>query len=163
MVPEKWRRKLSGLLTVYGILNFVSIGLVVNHEIATLFEPLKNGLGLKPFVAENSWSLIPGLSEPGMPTYPQILAGQLTLSQPGGADYAHYITTGTTGFADLHEALMLIALNHLLWIMFPLFLFKLHKHFKGNKSNFEEFYGCRLYVAWRASLMVSEKSFYKCP
>ena len=153
MVPEKWSRKLSGLLTVYGIVSFASIGLVVNHEIATLFEPLKNGLGLKPFISENSWSLIPGLTEPGMPLYPQILEDQLTLSQPGGADY---ITTGTTGIADLHEALMLIALNHLLWIMFPLFLFKLHKHFKGNKGNFEEFYGCRLYVAWRASLMVSE-------
>ena len=93
----------------------------------------------------------------------QVLAATLTLSQPGGADYAHYITTGTTGSADLHTALMLIVLNHWLWIMFPLFLFKLHKHFKGNKGNFEEFYGCRLYVAWRASLMVSEKSLYKCP
>ena len=26
---------------------------------------------------------------------PQILADQLILSQPGGADYAHHITTGT--------------------------------------------------------------------
>jgi hypothetical protein len=26
---------------------------------------------------------------------------QLTLSQPGGADYAHHITTGTPGFSDL--------------------------------------------------------------
>ena len=107
-MPDKWSRKLSGLLTVYGILNFVSIGLVVNHEIATIFEPLKNGLGLKSFISENSWSLIPVLSKPGMQSlYPQILAGQLTLSQPGGADYAHYITTGTPGFSDLSTALCL--------------------------------------------------------
>ena len=36
---------------------------------------------------------------------PQILSDQLTLSQPGGADYARYITTGTLGFSDLPTAL----------------------------------------------------------
>ena len=36
---------------------------------------------------------------------PQILADQLTLSQPGGTDYAHLITTGTPGFSDLPTAL----------------------------------------------------------
>ena len=30
----------------------------------------------------------------------------LTLSQPGGTDYAHLITTGTPGFSDLPMALM---------------------------------------------------------
>ena len=30
---------------------------------------------------------------------------QLTLSQPGGADYANHITTGTIGFSDLPTAL----------------------------------------------------------
>ena len=30
----------------------------------------------------------------GVPWYPQILADQLTLSQPGVTDYAHLITTG---------------------------------------------------------------------
>ena len=30
-----------------------------------------------------------------------ILADQLTLSQPGGADYAQHIITGTPGFPDL--------------------------------------------------------------
>ena len=30
---------------------------------------------------------------------------QLTLSQPGGEDYAHPITTGTPGFSDLPTAL----------------------------------------------------------
>ena len=35
----------------------------------------------------------------------QILADQLTLSQPGGTDYAHLITTGTPGFSDLPTAL----------------------------------------------------------
>ena len=28
-----------------------------------------------------------------MPWHPQVLADQLTLYQPGGADYAHHITT----------------------------------------------------------------------
>ena len=37
--------------------------------------------------------------------HPQILADQLTLSQPGGANYAHYITTGTPGFSGLPTAL----------------------------------------------------------
>ena len=37
--------------------------------------------------------------------HPQILADQLTLSQPGGTDYAHLITTGTPRFSDLPTAL----------------------------------------------------------
>ena len=36
---------------------------------------------------------------------PQVLTDQLTLSQPGGADYAHHINTGTHGFSDLPTAL----------------------------------------------------------
>ena len=36
---------------------------------------------------------------------PQILSDQLTLSQPGGKDYAHYISTGTPGFSDPLTAL----------------------------------------------------------
>ena len=39
--------------------------------------------------------------------HPQILADQLTLSQPGGADYTHRITTGSPGFSDLSTALVL--------------------------------------------------------
>ena len=35
------------------------------------------------------------LGVPGVPWHPQILADHLTLYQPGGADYAHQITTGT--------------------------------------------------------------------
>ena len=35
----------------------------------------------------------------------QILADQLTPSQPGGTDYAHKITTGTPGFSDFPTAL----------------------------------------------------------
>ena len=42
---------------------------------------------------------------PGVPWHPQILADQLTLSQIGGADYAHHIITGTPGFSDLPTAL----------------------------------------------------------
>ena len=33
------------------------------------------------------------------------MADQLTLSQPGGKDYAHLIITGTPGFSDLPTAL----------------------------------------------------------
>ena len=36
-----------------------------------------------------------------------ILADQLTLSQPKGADYAHQITTGTLVLSDLPMALAL--------------------------------------------------------
>ena len=35
------------------------------------------------------------------------MADQLTLSQPGGTDYAHLITTGRPGFSDLLTALSL--------------------------------------------------------
>ena len=45
------------------------------------------------------------LVRPVVPGVPQILADQLTLSQPVGADYAHHITTGTPGFADLPTSL----------------------------------------------------------
>ena len=43
----------------------------------------------------------------GVQWHPQILADQLTLSQPGGTDYAHLITTGTPRFSDLPMALLL--------------------------------------------------------
>ena len=46
-----------------------------------------------------------GVSSLGVPWHPQILADQLTLSQPGGAGYAHHITTGIPGFLDLPTAL----------------------------------------------------------
>ena len=36
-------------------------------------------------------------------------ADQLTLSQPGGADYAQHINTGTPGFSDLPTALICTA------------------------------------------------------
>ena len=50
-------------------------------------------------------AVVSSLGVPGMPWYPQILADQLTLSQPVGADYAHHISTGTFGFSDLPTAL----------------------------------------------------------
>ena len=34
------------------------------------------------------------------------MADQFTLSQPGEADYAHHINTGTPGFSDLPTALV---------------------------------------------------------
>ena len=45
------------------------------------------------------------LGVPGVPWHTQILADQLTLSQPGETNYAHLITTGTSGFSDLPTAL----------------------------------------------------------
>ena len=53
------------------------------------------------FITIPDTQIHPGLQEPGVPQHPQILADQLTLSQPEGADYAHQITTGTPGFSDL--------------------------------------------------------------
>ena len=50
-------------------------------------------------VSLHSWLLWPTV------WHPQILADQLTLSQPGGADYAHLIYTGIPGFSDLPTAL----------------------------------------------------------
>ena len=40
-----------------------------------------------------------------IPWHHQILADQLTISQPEGTDYAYQITTGTPGFSDLPTAL----------------------------------------------------------
>ena len=48
---------------------------------------------------------VSSLGVPGVPWHPQILADQLILSQLGGTDYAHLITTGTPGFSDLPTAL----------------------------------------------------------
>ena len=45
------------------------------------------------------------LGVPGVPWHSQILADKLTLSQPGGTNYAHLITTATPGFSDLPTAL----------------------------------------------------------
>ena len=47
--------------------------------------------------------------------HPKILADQLTLSQSGGTDYAHLITTGTPGFSNppmaLYEACQMSILH----------------------------------------------------
>ena len=48
------------------------------------------------------------------------MADQLTLSQPGGTDYAHLITTGTPGFSDLPTALLSRFVLHLLVLNFVL-------------------------------------------
>ena len=44
-----------------------------------------------------------------MPWHPQVLADQLTLSQPGGAGYAHQINTGTPGYSEFPTALQILA------------------------------------------------------
>ena len=46
------------------------------------------------------------LGVPGVPWHTQILADQLTLLQPGGADYAQHITTLPAEFLDLPTALL---------------------------------------------------------
>ena len=43
---------------------------------------------------------------------PQFLAEQLTLSQPGGVDYARHSTTSLPGFSDLVTALRGVILWH---------------------------------------------------
>ena len=43
------------------------------------------------------------LGVPGVPWHTQILADQLNLSQPGGTDYAHHISTGTPWFFRLSD------------------------------------------------------------
>ena len=50
---------------------------------------------------------VSSLGVPAVPWHTQILADQLTLSQSGGVDYAHQITSGTPGFSDLPTALQL--------------------------------------------------------
>ena len=49
-------------------------------------------------------SVVPGSAGGGMA--PQILTNQLTLSEPGGTNYAHHINTWTPGFSDLPTALI---------------------------------------------------------
>ena len=61
--------------------------------------------GQPRFRAVASWGL-------GGSTPLPFLSEQLTLSQPGGADYAHHINTGTPGFSDLPTALTFIYLDH---------------------------------------------------
>ena len=45
------------------------------------------------------------LGVPGVTWYHQILADQLILSQPVGANYAHHFDTGTPKFSDFPTAL----------------------------------------------------------
>ena len=45
---------------------------------------------------------------PGLQWHPKIWEDQLTLSQPGGADYAHYITTCTLNISEVPMALIII-------------------------------------------------------
>ena len=45
--------------------------------------------------------------------HPQILADQLTLSQPGGENYAHHITASTSRFSDLPTTMQFNCSTHL--------------------------------------------------
>ena len=46
---------------------------------------------------------VSSLGMPGVPWHPQILADQLTLSQPEGADYAHQIVLAPPDFQTLRR------------------------------------------------------------
>ena len=50
------------------------------------------------------WELIFGRAVKAISS-PGVCSPWLTLSQPGGVDYAHHITTDTPGFSDLPTAL----------------------------------------------------------
>ena len=73
-------------------MNVISFGNVISQHTHFFWEIIAGRL------------LNSGVSSMGV--HPQILADQLTLSQPGGTDYAHLITTGTPGFSDLPTALL---------------------------------------------------------
>ena len=68
------------------------------------------------------------LGVPGVPCPPpQILADQLNLSQPGGADYSHHISTCTPWFPDLPTVL--------LWFLLkprPVYQFQSSKFFEST-------------------------------
>ena len=49
--------------------------------------------------------VVPGGARGAITPPPQILEDKLTLSQQGGADYAHHINTGTPKFLNLPTAL----------------------------------------------------------
>ena len=55
---------------------------------------------------------VSSLGVPGMPWHPQILADQLTLSQPDGADYAHQIILAPPDFLTIEQGIF-IALREL--------------------------------------------------
>ena len=59
----------------------------------------------KKLFKKNCQTGLSSLGAPDVPWHTQILADQLTLFQPGETDYAHLITSGTSGFLDLSTAL----------------------------------------------------------
>ena len=70
----------------------------------------------------NKYTGLSSLGMPGVPWYPQILADQLTLSQPRGTNYAHQIILATTDFQTFHRP----------WIIhtyYKMTISKLHKDF----------------------------------
>ena len=70
------------------------------------FHKKNSGIGLNinilKYVGVSSLGV---MGVPGVPWYPQILADQLTLSEPGETNYVNLITTDTPGFSDLPTAL----------------------------------------------------------
>ena len=65
-----------------------------------------NALKVIIYAKTHIWMYVAGVS-----SLPQILAEQLTLSQPGGADYSLLTTNGTPLFSDLPTALCRYSFN----------------------------------------------------
>ena len=64
---------------------------------------------------------------------PHFLADQLTLSQPGGAHYAHHITTCHPGFLDLATALVTLEKIFLKFLLVVDYFSLLHKFVQNHK------------------------------
>ena len=111
----------------------------------------------------------PGLSEPGGRGEglwsPYILADQLTLTRPGGKDYACHITTCPIpfGFSDLRTA-MLPALRRK-FVHIPAFY--LHLYLQGVKKelldavefsfcNITLFQSCKVHIFWEGQINMTK-------
>ena len=65
---------------------------------------------------------VSSLGVPGVPWHTQILADQLTLSQPGGADYAHQIILAPPDFQTIRRPCLEVALREKLLDFLFMFL-----------------------------------------
>ena len=73
------------------------------------------------YVERNNLETYIAQGAPWVSWHPQTLADQII---PGGADYAHHITTGTPGFSDLPMALLRTEIQQLTKVLEGTLLFK---------------------------------------
>ena len=83
--------------------NFLQSQFFSRYLSKLLFNKIPTGFLDDATERYNTGVLSPGV--PGVPWHPQILADQLTLSQPRGANYANQIILAPPGFSDLPTAL----------------------------------------------------------